>query len=67
MLKNNLLGKYVGYRDNDGKFRTERVVKIVGNTLTVKNALGYRRRVHLSHVVGVYRYRKYEKIEARLR
>ena len=43
--KDKLDGNYVLYRDADGKFRTERVIRIVGNTLTVKNTLGERTRI----------------------
>lgn len=38
--KDNLIGKYILYIDVDGKFRTEKVYKIIGNRLTVKNCLG---------------------------
>lgn len=40
------------FLDSDGKQRTERVVRIVGNTLTVRNVLGRRRRVKHERVLG---------------
>lgn len=34
------------YFDKNSKLRTEKVVKVVGNTLTLRNAYGERHRVH---------------------
>ena len=61
--KNDLKGKYIRYTDKDGKTRTDRVVKIVGNVLTVKNAVGIKCRVPKSQVIGrEYRRRGLETI-----
>lgn len=46
MKKNNLKGKYIVYFDEDSKQRTEKVVKITGQTLTVKNAVGRHKRIN---------------------
>jgi len=53
--KDKLKGKYITYLDKDGKYRTNKVVKITGNTLTVKNVLGERTRIHPDkiHIFGV--------------
>jgi hypothetical protein len=37
--KKDLKNKYVTYRDKDGKIRTERVVKVTGNYLTVRHII----------------------------
>ena len=34
--KKQLKNKYVTYKDRDGKYRTERVIRITGNYLTVR-------------------------------
>ena len=44
--KDNLKGKFVTYLDKQGKYRTHKVVKINGLTLTVKNVLNERTRIH---------------------
>ena len=44
--KDNLKNKFITYLDKQGKYRTHKVVKITGLTITVKNALGERRRIH---------------------
>lgn len=49
MHKDQLKGKYITYIDNGG-YRTEKVMKIVGNTLTVKNAVGRRKRINPKNV-----------------
>lgn len=46
MNKDNLKGHYVTFIDKQACFRTEKVVAIHGKTLTVKNALGRRMRIH---------------------
>jgi hypothetical protein len=43
--KDELIGKYILYQDGDGKLRTEKVSKIIGNVITVKNALGEKSRI----------------------
>lgn len=58
--KDNLKGKYITFRDKHGAFRTERVVNITGNYLTVRhivtiNGKTYKfskQRVHLRDVLG---------------
>jgi len=44
--KSKLKGKYVTYLDKEGKYRTHKVIKITGKTLTVKNKLDARYRIH---------------------
>lgn len=44
--KSKLLNKYVTYLDKNCQYRTEKVIKISGKTLTVKNVLGRGRRIH---------------------
>ena len=55
--KNSLKGKYIDYLDRDQKFRSEKVVRITGNVLTVVNAVGRRARVKKDMVLG-RRFRK---------
>lgn len=43
--KNELKGKYITYLWN-GSYRTHKVIKITGNTLTVKDAVGTKHRIH---------------------
>lgn len=50
--KDKLKGHYVSFQDKIGKFRTEKVVRIAGRTLTVKNCLGRRMRINLDFVRG---------------
>ena len=61
--KNKLKGKWVSYFCN-GR-REGKVVKIIGNTLTVKNALGKRKRIHPDKfkILGVYFRKKLEEID----
>jgi hypothetical protein len=49
--KSELKGKYIRFI-KDGKFYTQRVVKISGNTLTVMNKLKVRSRIHKDKVLG---------------
>ena len=44
--KDKLKGKFVTYLDRDNKYRTHKVVKVTGKTLTVKDALGIKYRIH---------------------
>jgi len=46
MHKDKLKGHHVTYIDKDGKFRTGKVVRIVGKTLTVANVFGEKTRIH---------------------
>jgi len=50
--KNKLKGKYVTFRDKNGATRTAKVIKITGNTITVKNAVGEKERVYKDKVFG---------------
>lgn len=50
--KDDLKGKYVRYRDRNGATRTNKVVKVTGNSLTVIDAVGIRRRVKHDRVIG---------------
>lgn len=50
--KKNLLGKYVTFRDRDEKIRTGKVVRIVGNYLTVMNAVKVKHRIYKDRVIG---------------
>jgi len=50
--KKELKGKYITYRDKDGKMRTEKVVKVAGNYLTVINAVKVKHRVYKDKVIG---------------
>ncbi len=61
--KSKLKGKWVSYF-NHGQ-REGRVVKIVGNTLTVQNSIGERKRIHPKkfRILGVYFRKKLEEIE----
>jgi len=63
--KDKLKGNYITFRDNDGKYRTQKVVKIVGNTITVKDAVGIRKRIHPDKIkiFGVQYKKKIEEIE----
>ena len=64
--KDNLLGKFVTYVDRDGKTRTNKVVRIVGNTLTVQNVVKTRHRVCKDRVLGrQFRRRGLEEIKWR--
>jgi len=44
--KDKLKGKYITFLDKQKKYRTQRVTKVTGLTVTVKNALGEKQRVH---------------------
>jgi hypothetical protein len=50
--KQRLKGKYVAYYDRDDKLRIGRVIRIVGNYLTMVDAAGRRRRVYRDRIVG---------------
>ena len=58
--KTDLKGKYISYVDKDGKFRTERVVKVYSSHVTVRHIIKIKKvwkfpktRVHKSRVLGV--------------
>ena len=62
--KNDLKDKHVTYRDKNGAIRTGKVKKIIGNYLTIIDAVKVRRRIHLKDVLGrQYRKRGLEPIE----
>ncbi len=66
--KEDLKGKYVTYRDKNGATRTNKVVKIVGNTVTVKDVVGVKRRVSHDRVIArCFPKRGTEEIEWRLK
>lgn len=44
--KEKLKGLHVTFLDRQSKYRTQKVVRIVGKTITVKDALGIRTRIH---------------------
>ena len=46
MHKDRLKGKFITYLDKDGKYRSHKVIKVSGLTLTVKDVLGVRHRIH---------------------
>jgi hypothetical protein len=60
MKKDELKGKYVHYLDGHKKFRTGKVVNIVGRTLTVQNVLKEKTRIHpdKTKIIGVIRTRR---------
>ncbi|GAF95641.1 unnamed protein product [marine sediment metagenome] len=63
--KENPKGKFVEFKDKDGKQRVGKVTKIMGNRLTVKNCLGVKKRIHLDNVLGRVIRKKYiQKIES---
>jgi len=37
--KKNLKGKYITYKDKDGKFRTEKVIKVYPSHVTVRHII----------------------------
>jgi len=43
--KKKLKGKYITYIDKECSFRTHKVIKIIGNVLTVKDAIGKKCRI----------------------
>lgn len=50
--KKDLKGRFVSYLDSEGKQRIDKVIRISGNTLTVRNVIGRRRRVKQNKVLG---------------
>jgi len=58
--KDNLKGKFITYLDRRGKYRTHKVTKVSGLTLTVKNCLGERHRIHPKHNLIFGRQMKHE-------
>lgn len=44
--KDKLKGKFVTYLDKDGKYRTHKVIRVTGKTLTVKDIFGVKHRIH---------------------
>jgi hypothetical protein len=62
--KDKLKGNYVTYLDRNGQYRTHKVIKVTGNTLTVKDVLGVRHRIHPRKfcIFGVQRKKEIEAI-----
>jgi len=44
--KDKLKGKHITYLDKNGQYRTHKVVRVTGKTLTVMDVLGVRHRIH---------------------
>jgi len=63
--KQELKRKYVSYLDSDGKQRIEKVIRVTGNILTVRNVIGRRRRVKHTRVLGRMIRNKLEEIQWR--
>jgi len=63
--KHELKGRFVSYLDPDGKQRTEKVIRVTGNILTVRNVIGRRRRVKHTRVLGRMIRNKLEEIQWR--
>lgn len=63
--KDKLKGKFVTYLDKQSKYRTHKVTKVTGKTLTVKNVLGERHRIHPKDfkIFGVQYKKKIEGIQ----
>lgn len=62
--KKQLKGKFVTYIDKHGKWRTEKVIKVTENYLTVKNAVKTKHRIYKDRVVGMqFRKRGREEIQ----
>jgi len=63
--KDKLKGKYVTFYDKHHAQRTQKVVAVNGRTLTVKDAVGTKTRIHPSKnkIVGRQLKRKIEEIE----
>lgn len=63
--KDKLKGKYVTFIDKQQAFRTQKVVRVEGRTLTVKDAVGTKTRIHPSKnkILGRQLKRKIEEIE----
>jgi hypothetical protein len=62
--KDKLKGKYVTYLDKNGKYRTHKVVRVTGRTLTVKDVLDVKHRIHPNKfkIFGVQRKKEIEGI-----
>ena len=58
--KDKLKGYFVTYIDKQGKYRSHKVTKISGLTLTVKNCLGEKRRIHPKKNLIIGRQMKHE-------
>ena len=51
LQKKELIGKFVTFKDSDGKWRTNKVVKVYSSYITVKDAVGTKRRIHKDKVM----------------
>lgn len=65
MHKDNLKGHFITYIDKNSSYRTHKVLKVTGKTLTVKDALGKKMRIHPRHnkILGRQLKNKIEVIE----
>jgi len=52
LRKKELYNKFVTYIDKDGKWRTNKTIKVYANHVTVKDAVGTKRRIHKDRVIG---------------
>jgi len=58
--KDDLKGKFITYLDRQGKYRTHKVTKVSGLTLTIVNCLGERHRIHPKKNLIIGRQMKHE-------
>jgi len=50
--KSELKGKYIAYKDKDGKYRVNKVVRVNSGYVTIKNAVGVKHRVRYNKIIG---------------
>lgn len=58
VYKENIMGSYVAYICKNGARRVGKVVKINGNTITIVNSLGGKKRVYKDNVIGIIERKK---------
>lgn len=64
LQKKELNGKFITYIDKHGKWRTNKVTKVYSSYVTVKDAVGTKRRIHKDRVIcRQFRKRGTEEIE----
>lgn len=65
MKKEDLKGKIVTFLDKHGKMRNQKVINVVGKTLTVVNAVGEKTRIHpnKNKVFGVIKSRRNTRLD----
>lgn len=49
--KTDLVGKYIEFRDKDGKTRIGKVKRVSGNYISIIDAVKRRRRIHIDKVI----------------